>query len=180
MELVHPEDRDFVAEEVRKMFEDHCGFDFTKRIVRPDGDVRYVRCVGVPVASNRFAGTGIDVTKQEQLTRTLRKSEAEVRQILDLTPQFITVLGPRRERLYINQIGLDHLGTTLDRWRDTQPSVELHPDDVETVQSHWNRAFSNGIAFECEFRSRRKDGIYRWLLARAKPMQDEDGQVLRW
>jgi len=121
-----------------------------------------------------------DVTEQERLTKALRKSQGELQEIIDLTPQFITVLGPRRERLYINQIGLDHLGTTLDRWRDTHPRVELHPDDMETVQSHWNRAFSNGTAFECEFRSRRKDGIYRWLLARAKPMQDEDGQVLRW
>jgi PAS domain S-box-containing protein len=179
MQLVHPEDRDFVAEEVRKMFTDHRAFDFTKRMVRPDGDVRYVRCVGVP-AGDGFVGTGIDVTEQEQLTRALRKSEAEFRQILDLTPQFVTVLGPRRERLYINQIGLDHLGTTLDRWRDTRPSVELHPDDIEPVQSYWKRAFSNSLPFECEFRSRRKDGIYRWLLARANPMRDEDGQVLRW
>jgi len=179
MELVHPEDRDFVVEEVRRMFSEHRGFDFTKRMVRPDGEVRYVRCVGVP-ADKGFVGTGIDVTEQEVLTRALRKSEAEFRQILDLTPQFITVLGPHRERLYINQIGLDHLGTTLDRWRDAQPSAELHPDDVESVQSRWNRAFLNGLPFECEFRSRRKDGNYRWLLARANPMRDEGGQVLRW
>src|SRR5258706_876014 len=110
----------------------------------------------------------------------MRLSEAEFRQILDLTPQFITVLGPRRERLYINRTGLDHLGTTLDRWRDTQPSAELHPVDVESIQSYWDRAFLNGLPFECEFRSRRRDGIYRWLLARANPVRGEDGQVLRW
>src|SRR5258706_2361091 len=110
----------------------------------------------------------------------MRLSEEEFRQVLDLTPQFITVLGPRRERLYINRTGLDHLGTTLDRWRDTQPSAELHPDDVESIQSYWDRAFLNGLPFECEFRSRRRDGIYRWLLARANPVRGEDGQVLRW
>jgi PAS domain S-box-containing protein len=179
MELVHPEDRNYIAENIRKMFSEHCGFDLTKRIVRPDGTIRYVRCVSIP-AGDGFVGTWIDVTEQEQLTRALRKSEEELRQIIDLTPQFMVVLGPRRERIYVNQIGLDHLGTTLERWRETQASAELHPDDVEPVRSHWERAFSNGLPFECEFRSRRKDGIYRWLLARANPMRDENGRVLRW
>jgi len=45
--LVHPDDREFVAHEIQRMLADHRGFDFTKRVVRPDGTIRYVRCVGV-------------------------------------------------------------------------------------------------------------------------------------
>src|SRR5689334_15498580 len=79
--LVHPEDRVFVAHEIQRMLADHRGFDFTKRIVRPDGTIRYVRCVGVPATNgDGFLGTGIDVTEQEQLTAALRKSEIELRQ----------------------------------------------------------------------------------------------------
>jgi PAS domain-containing protein len=44
--LVHPEDRGFVAQAIQKMLADHRSFDFTKRIVRPDGEIRHVRCVG--------------------------------------------------------------------------------------------------------------------------------------
>src|SRR6266576_1358449 len=113
MALVHPEDREFVAQEMQKMLADHHGFDFTKRIVRPDGTIRHVRCVGVPAAHGEgegegegFVGTGIDVTEQEQLTAALRKSEVELRQILDLAPQLIAVLGPTRERLYANRTAL--------------------------------------------------------------------------
>ncbi len=40
--LVHPEDRGFVAREIQKMLAERSRFDFTKRIVRPDGAVRYV------------------------------------------------------------------------------------------------------------------------------------------
>src|SRR6266581_4551644 len=104
MALVHPEDQEFVAQTIQKMLADHRGFDFTKRIVRPDGTIRHVRCVGVPAADGEgFVGTGIDVTEQEQLTAALRKSEVELRQILDLAPQLIAVLGPKRERLYANR-----------------------------------------------------------------------------
>ena len=83
MALVHPEDRESVAQEIQKMLADNRGFDFTKRIVRPDGAVRHVRCVGMPATNvgifQGFVGTGIDVTEQEQLTKALRNSEEGLR-----------------------------------------------------------------------------------------------------
>ena len=69
-----------MKEDIAKMLDDHLAFDFTKRIVRPDGKVRSVRCVGVPFAQGGacrgFLGTGMDVTEQEQLTQELRRREA--------------------------------------------------------------------------------------------------------
>src|SRR3989442_14666482 len=135
--LVHPEDREFVAQEIEKMLADHHGFDFTKRIVRPDGTIRHVRCVGVPAAHEEgegFVGTGIDVTEQEQLTAALRKSEGVVLQILDLAPQLIAVLGPKRDRLYANHPALTYLGSTLGEGRQRvmgAPGAEAHPDQAE-------------------------------------------------
>ena len=41
-------------------------------------------------------GTGVDVTEYEELTKALRKSEAELRQMLDFTPQLVSVYGPNR------------------------------------------------------------------------------------
>ncbi|MDX6457395.1 MAG: hypothetical protein QOE55_1092 [Acidobacteriaceae bacterium] len=85
LDLVHPEDRDAVEQEIKKMLANHCEFDFTRRIVRPDGDIRYVRCVGVPVTEGvtfqGFVGTGIDVTEQELLEQErerLRQLETEL------------------------------------------------------------------------------------------------------
>jgi PAS domain S-box-containing protein len=181
--LVHPEDRQFVSQAIERMFVDG-RFDFTKRIVKPDGSIRSVRCVGVSAtprgASQRFVGTGMDVTEQEHLTTALRKSEEELRQILDFTPQLIVVFGHNRERLYANRMSLDYLGLTLDEWRDTRPGAVVHPDDTERIQSQWDRAMSSGAAFEIEVRFRKSDGNYRWFLARYNPVLDENGHVVRW
>ena len=49
---IHPQDRASMAETIKMMHEQHCGCDITKRIVRPDGDMRYVRCVGIPVVED--------------------------------------------------------------------------------------------------------------------------------
>src|SRR5229473_7273146 len=80
--LVHPEDRAFMKQGIAKMLDDHLAFDFTKRIVRPDGEIRRVRCVGVPVTQGGtfqgFLGTGVDVTEQDRLTEELRLSESHL------------------------------------------------------------------------------------------------------
>jgi PAS domain S-box-containing protein len=181
MSLVHPEDREFVAQEICKMLADHSGFDFTKRIVRPDGAVRYVRCVGIPSPSGQgLIGTGMDVTEQEKLTRVLRKSQEELQQILNFTPQLVGVLGPRRERFYASQVALDYHGVTLDQWREAPPGAYTHPDDFERLRSYRERALSDGLAYAVEVRLRGRDGSYRWHLARFNPVHDDEGQILRW
>src|SRR5882724_10344836 len=80
MELVYPDDREFVAETIQRMFAEGRGFDFTKRIVRPDGEVRRVRCVASPATHpgpvQEFVGTGIDVTDYELLAQELQRREA--------------------------------------------------------------------------------------------------------
>ena len=55
-------------------------FDATKRIVRPNSEVRYIRCVGAPAVENpslkKYVGSAIDVTEHELVTQELRRREA--------------------------------------------------------------------------------------------------------
>ena len=182
--LVHEEDRALASQEIQKILATRSEFDFTKRIVRPDGEIRRVRCVGVPSnqgdTSPRFLGTGIDVTEQEQLNEELRRSEFELRQILDLAPQLIAVFGPHRERLYLNRMSLDYFGFNLDEWRVAPPGLDIHPDDAEPLRSQWSCAIASGSAFEIEVRFRRNDGVYRWFLIRCNPVRNDEGKLLRW
>jgi PAS domain S-box-containing protein len=180
MALVHPEDREFIEKAMAKMLSDHQAFDFTKRIVRPDNAVRHVRCVGIAAANGGFVGTAIDVTDQEQLTRALRTSEEELRQILDLTPQLTTVLGPKQERLYANRMALEFLGVSLDEWQREIRENEAHPDDLKRLEAAEIRGLASGVPYDVEARFRRVDGTFRWLLARFNPLRDEGGQVIRW
>jgi formate hydrogenlyase transcriptional activator len=184
LELVHPDDRTFVAEEIRTMLAEHGRFDFTKRIVRADGMIRHVRCVGVPAITDGtfhgFVGTGMDVTEGEELTRALRESEQELRQILDLVPQLVGVLGPQAERLYANRVTLSYFGVTLDEWRQRDRRSEVHPDDAERFTSAADRSVSSSSPYELEVRLSDAAGGYRWFLARYNPVLDDNGQVRRW
>ncbi len=191
LELVHPDDRDVVAREMQHLLENQTGFDFTARIVRPDGAVRHVRCVGraAPTsgASPTFLGTTIDVTEQELLTialhkreDALRKREYELRQVVDLTPQVVAVYGPRCERVYANRWALAYFGLTLDEWLKLPDGHEVHPDDPARLQAPMEAALENGTPFELETRLRAADGSYRWFLARGNPVRDDWGVVTNW
>lgn len=87
--LIHPQDRAAIAESIKLMLEEHRGFDQIERIVRPDGQLRYLRAVAVPVAEQGvfkgFIGTTMDVTEQELLTQELRRERAYLAEAQGLT-----------------------------------------------------------------------------------------------
>src|SRR6201999_2432279 len=154
------------------------GFDFTKRVVRPDGTVRHVRCVGTSSPTSRgFGGTGIDVTEQEELTRALRKSEEELRQIVDLAPYQVGVMSAKGERLYANRNALAYLGVSLEEWLRAPLGEFIHPEDRGKITAFRQE---NGSVSESEIRLPAADGTYRWFLARFNPLRDEKGQLIRW
>ena len=101
---IHPEDREFMANLIKRVLVEASPFDVTKRIVRPNGEVRYCRCVGAPVFENqtlkKYVGTAIDVTEHEFLTQELRRREAHLaeenivlREELGKTSMFEEVIG---------------------------------------------------------------------------------------
>ncbi len=80
LDCVHPQDRESMANLIKGLSAKASPFDATKRIVRPNGEVRYIRCVGVPVVENeslkKYVGSAIDVTEHELVTQELRRREA--------------------------------------------------------------------------------------------------------
>jgi len=181
MGCVHPEDHEFVAQKIKQMLADHTAFDFTKRVVRPDGAVRHVRCVGTPALNGHgFVGTGIDVTEQEELTRALRKSEEALRLVVNGIGALVTTYTADGELEFVNQQVLDFFGMTLEELKDWRNNGNIHPDDLGRVVACWTHALSTGHPYDDVHRYRRVDGAYRWFSSCGRPSRDGDGRILRW
>lgn len=183
--FAHPDDREFLETGVEKMFAGHLGFDFTKRIVRSSGEIRYVRLVGVPVVDGStfkgFVGTGIDVTEQEQLLQKLRQGEQDLRTLIDTIRQIIVVLAPDGTTLYANQVAFEFSGLTTEEV-DRAGFMEsaCHPDELGRVLQRRRVGMSEGVPFETETRVLFKRTQYRWVLVQYNPLKDEEGQAIRW
>jgi PAS domain S-box-containing protein len=185
VQRVHPEDRTEFQKVIdgASMGANH--FEHTYRLLLPDGRVKHIHSlahvVQDPSGNREFVGAGIDVTERKLAENKIREQETELRQILDMAPQLISVYGPNRERLYANRGMLDYLGFSLEEWRRRLNFGEaLHPDDWEQATRHFDRAVSLEADFELELRLRKSDGSYRWFLARCNPMRDDKGQITRW
>jgi PAS domain S-box-containing protein len=185
IQRIHPDDQPAFRESTKRAKYEKLDEEVDYRIVHPGGAVRDIHSTGHPVFSPsgdliEFTGTVIDVTERKRAEEELRRSEMELRQMLDFTPQLVAVFGPNRERLYVNRITLDYLGMTLDEWRQGSTGDGVHPEDSERLKAYVDRASSSGRGFELELRVRKGDGSYRWFLARYNPVRDNKGQVMRW
>jgi formate hydrogenlyase transcriptional activator len=181
----HPDDRPIFFEKLDRATRERAAFETDYRIIHPGGEIRDIHSVGHPVLGPsgdlvEFVGSVIDVTERKQAEDRIRKSEMELRNILDFAPQQVAVLGPDRARIYINQAMLDYLGLTYEQWRIRDSRRSVHPDDWEHLMRETQSKFSSGIPHEAELRLLRKDGEYRWYLFRYSPLRDEQGRLTRW
>jgi PAS domain S-box-containing protein len=181
---VHPDDRSLVQQQIDRASRDGNGFDFEHRLQVLDGSIKHVRVTAHPsrdsLGNLEFVGAVTDVSEQRLAEAAIRERESEVQQIVDLTPQLVSVYGPGRERLYASRMMLDYLGIGLDEWLQRSAGTHIHPGDSDRVKACWDRALESGSAYDVELRLRKHDGCYRWFLARYNPVRDDKGQIMRW
>ena len=181
----HPDEIEEVQAKWRTAVAEGKPLEMETRLRRFDGEYRWFLERVFPLFDHAgqivgWYGSDIDIHDRKQAEDKIRQQEIEVRQIVDLAPQLVSVFGPDRERLYTNRVVLDYLGIGLDEWRRRDPGTHVHPDDSERVKACWDRASRSGSAYDVELRLRKHDGSYRWFLARYNPVRDEKGQVMRW
>jgi len=168
--LIHPQDRASMAETIRIMQEQHRGHDLIERIVRPDGQVRYVRAVAVPVVEEGvfkgFIGTTMDVTEQELLTQELRRQQAYLAEAQSLTHSgswacnLVTreIFHSSDENARLYGFNPSQGPIPFDRYYST-----ILPEDERAIKAKLENAISAGTDYDVEFRIRRTDGAIRFL-----------------
>src|SRR5262249_55287383 len=70
-------------------------------------------------------------------------------------------------------------GMTLEQTQGSGWAAMLHPDDTQRVFDLWTNALQTGEPIEVEYRLKRADGLYRWFLARGKPVRDPAGRAAK-
>jgi PAS domain S-box-containing protein len=170
----------------RETLDAHLPFrDFELARATPDGGKRYVSVSGLPVFDpmGRFIGyrgVGRHITERKVIEVSLREREREVREILETIPAMTVTVLPDGSNVSMGKRFSEYSGLSEEDGQGSGWKACIHGDDLDLHVRKWRASLKSGEPIEVETRFRRADGEFRWFLARAAPLRDEAGNIVKW
>jgi formate hydrogenlyase transcriptional activator len=176
--VLHPDDRERLRRLRQRALEEGIPFEAEARLRRKDGEYRWFLIRVNPLKDEngrilRWYGTRTDIEDQ-------KRAEEHLRLVIDTIPQQIWSGPPDGSIDFGNEQWRAYTGLTQAELQGDGWQRMLHPKDREQVLKAWRESVASGTPFEQQERNRGADGQYRWFLARAVPLRDSDGHIVRW
>ncbi len=132
----------------------------------PSGDMLGVGC------------TVMDISERKRAERALQESESRFRQLADTAPVMIWMSSETGDTTYFSKQWLEFRGRSSEAELGGNWLEGIHPDDREACQRAFLQHAEERRPFELQFRLRRFDGTYRWIVDRGMPRFAPDGTYL--
>ncbi|WP_056438177.1 EAL domain-containing protein [Massilia sp. Root335] len=194
---IHPDDRAHVLAALDDCRTGACAaYAVEYRMRGGDGEWRWIANRGTNVSVDgqgrplRMIGTLADITERKEMEAAVRDiqvaesrahSDLRFRQLADAMPQIVWTADPDGSIDYANHVITAYSGFAALFGPGQGWTSILHPDDVEPTLAAWTQAVDAGGVLEVEYRLfRAADRSYRWHQARALPIRDGSGAIVKW
>jgi PAS domain S-box-containing protein len=175
---MHEEQSRRIMENDQRVLETGCAEKFDEAF----GD-RVFESVKAPLRDTEghvvgIVGVARDVTELKRTQAALRESEERFRLMADSAPVLIWLAEPDRGCTWVNHQWLAFTGRKLEEEVGDGWMQGIHPDDVAQCRELYTRECARRVPFQMDYRLRRFDGEYRWVLDCAAPRFGGDGEFL--
>ena len=123
-----------------------------------------------------IAGLAIALVKRRRTDRALRESESRFRIVADSAPVLIWMSGVDRLCTFFNKPWLEFTGRTAEQEMGNGWADGVHADELDPCMNIYSAAFDSRERFSMEYRLRRYDGEYRWVLDEGVPRFSKGGR----
>jgi two-component system sensor kinase FixL len=183
LQIVHPGDRERVKQVVQHVLKHGGEYEIEYRITRPEGSIRWIAGHGSVELDERgkpylARGVSRDVTKRKIAEEELRESEARFRTVANAAPVMIWMSDPDKLCTFFNKGWLDFTGRSLEQELGNGWAEGVHREDIDRCLDIYQNSFNARESFTMEYRLRRSDGEYRWVLDIGTPRFASDGAFL--
>ena len=118
--------------------------------------------------------------KVAERTAVACASEKKLRNLIETIPAMAFVTRPDGANEFVSRQWIEFSGFSSAESAGAGWAASIHPDDLEQHAAKWRAACASGEPFESESRHRDVHGNYRWLLVRAVPLRNEQGEIRKW
>lgn len=120
-----------------------------------------------------------EVTEQKRAIEALRESEARFHMMAESAPVIIWTTDAQGRYTYANDQWQQFTGRTAEACRGSGWQASIHPDDRTRVTKAYRAAHAEKERFRIEYRLRRADGTYRWVIDIGSPrIEEEEGTLV--
>lgn len=119
-----------------------------------------------------------DITQRKQAEQALREKEERFRTMADTTPVMLWLSGEDGLCNFFNQSWLDFTGRTMEQETGYGWADNVHPDDLRRCLDAYMSSLEARTGFTIEYRLRRFDGEYRWVLDSGVPRYTKEGEFI--
>ena len=180
LELIHPEDRIRLHEELGQVLKSSKEYSAEFRVVWPDGTVHWLYGRGQVFRDSlgraiRMIGVNMDISERKRAEAALRESEERFRIMADTAPVMICASGPDKLATFFNAGWLTFTGRAMEQELGYGWTEGVHPEDVDSCLATYSASFEARGNCHTEYRLRRADGEYRWVVCNGVPRFAPDG-----
>ncbi|HEX8899238.1 MAG TPA: PAS domain-containing protein, partial [Chthoniobacterales bacterium] len=179
---IHPEDKERIMR-LRAQGAPGSPRDYTYRIARPDGSIRWIRDRGFPVRDEtgavvRFAGIAEDITKQKETEIEINRQRDQLEQAQKVAGLGFWTWDIKSNRVAWSEELCRIIGRTPQDFGETVEGFYecVHPDDRSRQMHELNTARATGDGYISDVRLFRPDETICVLQSRARVVRDASGQ----
>jgi PAS domain S-box-containing protein len=179
--VTHPEDWTMLSERLGRALADGVCFQgLQKRCLHKNGQVLWGECSASLIRDihgnpQYFVAEVLDITERKQAEQTLRESEERFRLAANTAPVLMWMSGKDKLCNFFNQSWLDFTGQSMEHEVGEGWTLGVHPEDLSRCLETYSGAFDARVDFEMEYRLKRYDGKYRWIVDYGVPRFESDG-----